>query len=113
MAYISYTESQISRMIEKLRNTPDKTPFKLNPRDPKAFNVHLVRTPHSISLVDTDGHTEMISAFGWHENDSVLREIVLSIQNYINHWEDAVEIHNRDITIHTQNLTRQKEAKNA
>lgn len=97
MAYVSYTESQISRMIEKLRKTPDKTPFKLNPRDHKAFLVHLVRTPHSITLVDTDGHTNMMSVYGWHENESVLREIVLSIQNYINHWEDAVEIHNRDL----------------
>lgn len=97
MAYISYTESQISRMIEKLRKTPDKTPFKLNQHDPEAFNVHLLRTPHSIELVDTDAGTGMISAYGWYENESVLREIVLSIQNYINHWEDVVEIHKRDL----------------
>ena len=97
MAYVSYTESQISRMIEKLRKTPDKTPFKLNQHEPDAFNVHLVRTPHSIELVDTDAGTGMISVYGWHENESVLREIVLSIQNYINHWADVVEIHNRDM----------------
>ena len=97
MAYISYTESQISRMIEKLRKTPDKTPFKLNQRDPEAFNVHLIRTPHSIELFDTDAGTVMVSAYGWHENESVLREIVLSIQNYINHWADVVEIHKHDM----------------
>lgn len=97
MAYVSYTESQISRMIQKLRKTLDKTPFKLNQHEPDAFNVHLVRTPHSIELMDTDAGTVMVSAYGWHENDSVLREIVLSIQNYINHWEDVVEIHNRDM----------------
>ena len=97
MSRISYTQSQISRMIEKIRNTPDKTPFKLNKNDPDKFDVHLVRTPHSIELIDTDAGTRMVYVYGWHENESVLREIVLSIQYYINRWEDVVEIHKRDM----------------
>ena len=90
---MKFNESQISRMIEKIRKTEDNVRFKLNKSDVTPIEVFLVRTPHSITMMDAAVAKPIFSVFGYHDNASCLRKFVEEMIDCINNWDLVIKQH--------------------
>ena len=90
---MQFNESQISRMIEKIRNTKSHEKFKLNKNDVTPIDVYIHRTPHSITMMDAEVNKPIFTVFGWYDNETCLHKFVEEIIDSIDKWDLITKQH--------------------
>lgn len=95
-----YSEEQKTRMIDKLKNMPNKTVFMLNKQDVCPIKVRIEKTPHFIHIVDVETSTDMITVgklYGQPTQESQYRKIVDDIEMFIVNWDLTTKCHFCDL----------------
>ena len=95
-----YTEEQKTRMIEKLKNMPNKTEFMLNKQDVCPIKVRIDKTPNFIHIVDVETSNDMITVgklYGQPTQESQYRKIVDDIEMFIVNWDLTTKCHFCDL----------------
>ena len=91
---MNYTESQIIRMCNKIKNLKNGEVFLLNKGDVCPIKVKMVKTSTALKLIDVDVDKEMCYAKGWSANaDAVVRKMVEMMLEFIEDWDRCTKTH--------------------
>ena len=89
---MKYTEEQKTRMMDKLKAMKSGTIFNLNKNDVCPIKVKILKTWSSIHLTAPDLKDSVIlTVYGSPDSSKALREVVDTIEDYINHWDLMVK----------------------
>lgn len=91
---MNYTESQIIRMCDKIKNLESGEEFLLNKDDVCPIKVKLIKTSTALKLIDVEVGEEMCYVKGWSSNaDAVVRKMVELMLDFIKDWDRCTKAH--------------------
>lgn len=101
---MTYTNEQKERMIEKLKEMPNKTEFLLNKKDTCPIKVRIEKSLAGgktyLYLVDVETGNIMIVCgffYGQHDRNECYVHMVDEIEDLIEHWDLVVKQHFIDL----------------